>query len=385
MTYGTFIRKNALRNKRRTFLTVLSIGFSLFLLITLQTVLSALTNPPDTEGSALRLGVRSATSSSIPLPISHERKMAQVPHVEAVTPMQWFGGVYQDPKNNFTSWAVRKEPFFKIFANMEFSPGAEEAFLKEKRGAIVAAALMEEFNWRVDDLVTLVGAIYGFDLEFKIVGYYEDPSDAGGGFNDSFYFRFDYFEDALQFEGVQVPMYWLLADSADAVPGIIDAVDGMFRNTPYETKTETARSFQLEYISTLGNVQLLVGSIISVVVFTMLLVAGSTMAMTIRERLREVAILKAVGYSRGVLLGLILGEAVFIAFLGGVVGCGLTLALTQVDLARFTGGFLNTFQPDYTIMAGAIVAGVFIGLVSGFIPAMRASGMTVSAAMRLLD
>lgn len=384
MTYGTFIRKNALRNKRRTSLTVLSIGFSLFLLITLQTILNALTNPPETEASALRLVVRSATSGAIPLPISLERKLAKVPHVTAVSPMIWFGGVYKDPKNNFTSWAVRHEEFFKVFSNMEFSPGAEEAFEKEKMGAIAGMDLMEEFGWEIGDLITLLGPIFGFDLEFKIIGTYQAAS-SNAGFNNSFYFRFDYFEDAQQYGGVAVPMYWLVADSAGAVPGIIDTVDEMFRNTPNETKTETARSFQLEYISMLGNIQLMVGSIVSVVVFTMLLVAGSTMAMTIRERLREVAILKAIGYSRRVLLSLILGEAVLIAFLGGVVGCILAFALTRVDLARFTGGFLSTFQPNYYIMAGALGAGIVIGLVSGLIPALRASGMTVSAAMRLLD
>lgn len=380
MTYGTFIRKNALRNKRRTALTVLSIGFSLFLLITLQTILSALTNPPETERSALRLAVRSATSGAIPMPISHERKLAKVPHVEVVSPMLWFGGTYKDPKNNFTNWAVRPDAFFAIFSELEFSPGAQEAFQKEKMGAIAGQSLMDKFGWEIGDRITLMRSVYGFDLDFKIVGSYQSDTESS-----TFYFRFDYLEDSFEFDGVSVPMYWLMADSAEAVPGIIETVDTMFRNTPNETKTETARSFQLEFISMLGNIQLMIGSIVSVVVFTMLLVAGSTMAMTIRERLREVAILKAIGYSRSVLLGLILGEAVFISFLGSVAGCLFAFALTTVDIARFTGGFINTFRPDYGIMAVAVVAGTLLGLVSGLVPALRASAMSVSAAMRLLD
>lgn len=384
MTYGTFIRKNALRNKRRTSLTVLSIGFSLFLIIVLQTVLNAMTNPPETEASARLLGVRSATSGAIPLPIAHERKLARVPGVAAVTPMLWFGGQYKDPKNFFLNWAVRHEVFLDIFPDMELSPGAEEAFRKEKMGAIVGLDLMERFGWEIGDRVTLTGSPFGFDLEFKLVGTYQGDS-LGGGLNNAFYFRFDYIEDSFQFGNVTVPIYFMMADSAEAVPGIIETVDTMFRNTPAETKTETARSFQLEFISMLGNIQLLVGSIVSVVVFTMLLVAGSTMATTIRERLREVAILKAIGYSRRVLLALILGEAVFISSLGAATGILLAYGLSAIDISRFTGGFLSAFQPDPAIMAGAVVAGIFIGLVSGLVPALRASSMGVSAAMRLLD
>ncbi len=379
MTYHTFIRKNALRNKRRTALTVLSVGFSLFLLITLQTVLSTLLNPRETEESALRIAVRHSVGLTQMLPISYQAKLEKVPHVKAAMPMQWFGGQYIEPKNFFANFSVGHEQFFDMFPEFEFSDGAEDAFMKERIAAIVGDALMEKFGWSVGDRITLLGAIFPVDLEFRIVGSYAHES------NDSaFYFRHDYLEESMSDWGM-VGTYWLMADSAEAVPGIIDAVDSQFRNTAYETKSETESAFQLTFVSMLGNVQLLIGSISIVVVFTMLLVAGSTMAMTIRERLREVAILKAIGYPRRVVLGLVLGEAATVSLMGSVVACGLSLALASTDVARATGGFVEKIDPGPVVLAAALGIGIMIGLVSALFPAVQASGMSINEAMRRLE
>ena len=378
MTYRRFVIKNAFRNKRRTALTVLSIGFSLFLLILVQTILDALTNPPQTEWSALRMAVLRSTSFTDMMPISYQRRLEQVPHVTLVMPQQYYGGMYREPKNFFMSFATGHEQLFEMYPEMVLSEGAEEAFESEKEGALVGAALMKRFDWEIGDRVTLLGTIFPEDFEFKIVGTYRMETE-----DNTFYFRFDYLDDTVNLDSAG--MFWLMADSAEAVPGIIETVDGMFNNTPYQTRTETEKDFMLSMVSVLGNVQLIMGSVVLVIVFTMLLVAGSTMAMTVRERLPEVAILKAIGYPRGVVLTLILGEAVFIALLGGALGCFCAFALSSMGISELTGGFVGSFQPDPLTIAGALAAGVFIGLVSGLIPALRASSMTVSAAMRSLE
>ena len=379
MTYRTFIRRNAVRNKRRTALTVLSVGFSLFLLITLQTLLNSLLNPPTTEESALRLAVRNATSLAHALPISHQGKLEAVPHIRFVMPMQWFGGQYKEPKNFFANFAVGHEHFFDMFPELAFTEGAEEAFKKERIAAIPGKALMEKFGWSIGDRVTLTGTIFPINPEFHIVGTFTADTQ-----ESTFYFRHDYLDESLGSMGI-VGTFWIMADSAEAVPGIIEHVDTMFRNTPSETKTETEKAFQLGFVSMLGNVQLMISSISIVVVFTMLLVAGSTMAMTIRERLKEVAILKAIGYPRRVILTLVLGEAATVSLMGAVVGCAMAMALASMDISSFTAGFVETFNPGPAVLGTALGVGVLIGVLAGLFPAVQASGMSINDAMRRLE
>ena len=212
MTYRTFIRKNALRNKRRTALTVLSVGFSLFLLITLQTVLGALLNPPETDESAMRIAVRHSVGLTQMLPMAYHAKLERVPHVKAAMPMQWFGGQYKEPKNFFANFSVGHEQFFDMYPEYEYSEGAREAFEKERIAAIVGEALMEKFGWSIGDRITLTGTIFQMDLEFRIVGTYAAETN-----DNTFYFRHDYLEES-GFNWGMVGTYWLMADSAEAVP-----------------------------------------------------------------------------------------------------------------------------------------------------------------------
>lgn len=379
MTYYTFIRKSALRNKRRTALTILSVGFSLFLLITLQTLLNSLLNPPETEQSALRLAVRNATSLVQQLPISYQAKLEAVPQVRFVMPMQWFGGQYKEPKNFFANFSVGHEQFADMFPELEFSEGAIEAFAKERIAAIPGKALMDKFGWSVGDRVTLTSPIFQISPEFRIVGSFTADLD-----ETVFYFRHDYLNESLENIGT-VGAFWIMADTPEAVPGIIEHVDTMFRNTPNETKTETEKAFQLGFVSMLGNVQFMITSISVVVVFTMLLVAGSTMAMTIRERLKEVAILKAIGYPRRVILVLVLGEAATLSLMGAIVGCSMAMALASMDIQSFTAGFVQSFDPGPAVLAMALGVGMLVGVLAGLFPAIQASGMKVNDAMRRLE
>jgi putative ABC transport system permease protein len=378
MNLPLLIIRNVFRNKRRTALTIVSIGFSLFLLIALLTFLDILTNPPAGEQSALRLAVRRSTSITEMVPISYEAKLMKVPHVVLVAPLQFAGGVYKDPKNFFANFATDSH-IWAMFPEFTLSDATKKAFASERIAAVAGEDLMRKFGWKVGDRITLTGTIFPIDLELKIVGTYRYQLG-----NDTLYFRYDYFNEALgRPDGVGA--FWIKADRTESIPEIIDTVDGMFRNSAAETKTETEKAFVLNFVAMLGNVKMMVGSIATVVMFTMLLVAAGTMAMTIRERLREVAILKTLGYTPPLVLFLILGESISISLLGFAVGCLLAFALSHSDVYALTQGFIPVFLPPLRIYAAALAAGVGIGVFSGIAPAIQASRLTITEAMRRLE
>jgi putative ABC transport system permease protein len=378
MNLRRLIIRNVFRNKRRTALTIVSIGFSLFLLIALLTFLDILTNPPAGEESALRLAVRRSTAITEMVPISYEAKLKKVPHVVLVAPLQFAGGVYKDPKNFFANFATDSR-IWTMFPELTLSDATRKAFASERIAAVAGEDLMRKFNWKVGDRITLTGTIFPVDLELKIVGTYQYQLG-----NDTLYFRYDYFNEALGGPDA-VGAFWVKADRPESIPEIIDTVDGMFRNSAAETKTETEKAFVLNFVAMLGNVKMMVGSIATVVMFTMLLVAAGTMAMTVRERLREIAILKTLGYTPPLVLFLILGESIFISLLGFAVGCLLAFALSHSDVYAMTQGFIPVFLPPLRIYAAALAAGVGIGVFSGIAPAIQASRLTITEAMRRLE
>ncbi len=379
MNYGRFIYKNAFRNKRRTALTILSIGFSLLLLITLQTFLDSLINPPVTEGSVLRVAVRRSTSLADQLPYSYQGKLEQISNVAMVMPLQWFGGQYIEPKNFFPNFGCDQEKLWDLFPEYIATDETKANFKSERMATVVGKSLMERFGWKDGDRITLKGTIFPVDLELKIAGSFTSPVR-----DDLLYFRMDYMNEALG-KPNKVGTFWIKARNPESVPGIIETVDKTFRNTPAETKTETEKAFQLGFVSMLGNVRVLIGTIASVVVFTMLLVAASTMAMTIRERIREVAILKSLGYTRRILLSLMMGEAVFVALLGTLAATLGAYLMSSLDFAKLTMGFIRRFDVAPSTVLFALSIGLFIGVFSGLFPALRASKLKITEAMRRLE
>lgn len=379
MTFGNFVVRNALRNKKRTALTVLSIGFSLFLLIALNTILDLLINPPVPEESALRVAVRRSTSLADQMPIAYQQKIEAIPNVKLVMPLQWFGGYWREEKNFFANFATDPNKMWEMYPEYVASEETKAALKSERIGAVAGEKLMERYEWNVGDRITLTSPIFGVSPEFLIVGSFQNEEQ-----EDVLYFRYDYLEE-LRGKPGEIGAFWVMAENADSVPAIIETIDATFRNSPAETKTETEKAFILGFTSMLGNVQMMIGSIAIVVIFTMLLVAASTMAMTIRERLREVAILKALGYPRQTILGLILGEAIFIAVLGGIVGCLGALALSSANMSAMTQGFIQAFNPSIATYAISIIVAIAIGLFSGIIPAFQASTLTITEAMRRLE
>jgi putative ABC transport system permease protein len=368
-----------LRNKRRTGLTVLSIGFSLFLLMTLLTVQNQLLNPTFDTNSALRLITIPTTSLADMLPLSYLDKIKRIPHVEHVAPLQWFNGIYKDPDFLFANFGTDAKNIFDIYTEQTISPEDRAAFESIRTGAAASETLAKRFGWKRGDKITLQGTIFPVDLELTLTSIFKDPLS-----QEMLYFHQEYLDEALGNWGM-VGAYVIKATDAEYIPEIGESVDATFRNSSSETRTQTEKAFVLGFVAMLGNIQTIIGSVVSVVVFTMLLVAVSTMAMTVRERLREVAILKTMGYPRRTLLTLVMAEALFISLMGACLGIALGQSLNLMDLNRVTQGFIVKINPSLATYAAVLGVGAAIGLISGFFPAWQAVNLTITTAMRRLD
>lgn len=379
MGFRQFIWRNALRNKRRTGLTMLSIGFSLFLLMVLLTFSDMLLHPITQDESALRLVVSRSTSLADIMPMSYLDKIKRLPDVECAAPLVYFNGIYKDPSFLFANFSTDPKVIFDIYPEQKISPEERAAFIAERTGATASEKLAMRFGWKLGDPITLMGTYFPVDLDLKIVGIFTEPND-----QELLYFRHDYLDEAVGRPGI-AGAFVVKAKDVGAVPAVAEAIDGMFRNSPAETKTDTEKAFVLGFVSMLGNIQTIIGAVVGVVVFTMLLVSISTMAMTIRERLREVAILKTIGYPRRTILMLVMGEAMFISLVGACLGIALAGSLKLVDLNRITMGFVTQFNPGLATYAAVLGTGLAIGLISGFFPAWQAVNLTITNAMRRLE
>ena len=295
MKFARLIWKNALRNKRRSLLTAFSLSASLFLLTTLRTVLFELQAVSAAPQSDLRLVTRHAVAFTNPLPIYYLDRIKRIPGVREVIPGTWFGGIYIDQNNFFGQFTVDPEKAFVVFPEFQLPEDQKEAFRKQRNGAIAGVRLMQRFGWKIGDRITLMGTNYPVDLELVIVGGFTsiNPPDEA-----ALMFRWDYLDELAGRTG-EAGWFTILARSREDMPGIIQAVDDMSRNSSAPTKTESEKEFQLSFSGMLGNIRFLVGSISAVVVFTILLVTAATMGMSIRERTAELGLLKSLGYSRG--------------------------------------------------------------------------------------
>jgi putative ABC transport system permease protein len=378
MKYLGFLLNNVFRNRRRTILTITSIAASLFLIATLLTLLTEMESPPETPESALRLITRHRVSIVNTLPISYRAKIAQVEGVEAVVGSMWFGGVYKDPKNFFMQFAVDTDRFFAVNADLALPGVQKKAFLEDRTGAIAGENLARRFGWKVGDKITLQGALFDVDAELTVRGIYTGGSDVGS----ILYFHWDYFNEALGNPGF-TGTFSVRARSAKEVPVIAEKVDALFANTSAPTKTETEKAFVLGFLSMLGNVRLLITSIASVVIFTIIMVAANTMAMSIRERVREIGILKALGFRRFQILSLLLAESVFLSLSGALLGPFAARALySAINMAVVTGGFFPRFDVSSGTLLLCAAIGVAVGIVSAGVPAWHAARRSPVDAIR---
>ena len=383
MRYLSLAFKNTFRNRRRSLLTVSSIAVSLCLLGVLTAMYHALFNGQQTPGQALRLVVRHKVSLAQGLPIAYEAKVRQLPGVQAVSVWNWFGGTYKDSrdqKNFFARMAVEPAAFLQIRTQLTMPPEQKKTFLQDRTGCIVSEDLAEKLTLKLGDRVTLTGDIYPVTLDLKVVGIFDDP-DA----TQTLFFNYGYLRDAVPI-GLRnyISVIAVLADAPENVPKIAKTVDAMFANSSPPTKTESEQQFALSFVSMVGNIKFFLLSICAAVTFTILLVAGNTMAMSVRERIREVGVLKTLGFTNGAILSMIIGEALCLALLGAAIGLLLASFLTTA-VGKAGGSMLTQLHglslTPFTILVCFGVAAA-VGFISSFVPAWNAARTNILDSLR---
>lgn len=380
MTLTSFVTKSAFRNKRRSILTVLSLMFSLLLLTLMMTVWKGFYLDKGSSESAQRLITRHRVSLTESLPVSYREKIRTVPGVVAVAPTQWFGGIYKDakPENWFAQFGTDPDEIFKVMTDFKIPEDQLVAWQRDQAGAVVDSELAKKFGWKIGDRIVLQGTIYPMNLELTIRGLFTAPQPSL-----TVYFNQKYVEEAVPFAKGNTGTFNILADSPEDVPKIASAVDGLFKNSPYPTKTESEKAFQLGFISSLGNVKAFILSICFAVVFATLLVSANTMAMSIRERTREVAVLKTIGFTRRKILGLYVGESVTVALLGGILGCLVAFAMiAALTHAPGMGFFFLGMKVTWPTVLLAIVVAGLVGFLSAVFPAYHAAKVDIVEGLR---
>jgi len=381
MTVATFIAKNALRNKRRAALTILSVAVSCALLVTLLTLQRELTIPPESEAASLRVIVRNKVSLAQPLPAKQLPILERIPGIVAVTPFSFFGGNFREETvTSFAQFAVDPVRFQGIIVEGKIVGGAYEAFVKDRTSCLVGADTMKRYGLKVGNRMRFTGTFFPVNLDLKIAAVFEGTVDDRGVF-----FHHKLLDELMGDPGT-VGTWYIRVASAEVANEVIGRVNKAFENTAAEVRAETERAFQMSFISMLGNVKLLIGSISSVVVFTLMLVTVSTMSMAIRERFRELAILKALGYRRSELFSFILAESFGLAAFGATLGIGGAWAFwTFTDLQKLTRGFLIYFEVTPRIIATGGVVAVLLAIIAAIAPSYAVARMSVVQGLKTLD
>ncbi|MGA7914347.1 MAG: FtsX-like permease family protein [Candidatus Acidiferrales bacterium] len=377
MKYGHLIFANLRRKKLRTILTVGSFAVAVFLFGFLAIIRGAFSGDMGVIGVD-RLMVINKVSIIQPLPISYEAQIQRIPGVKYVTPQTWFGGIYQDPKNFFASFAIDPDTQREVFPELAVPDDEWEKFVGDREGAIVGARTAKRFGWKVGDRIPLQAPIYGGTWEFNIDGIYNNPKD--GVDLTQFWLHDKYLDERRTFGKGQIGWYTVKLDSADDAPRIIKAIDDQFANSPFETKSETLAAMTASWVKQAGNIEFLIMAIGGVVFFTLLLVTGNTMALSVRERMGELAVMKAVGFSDRFVLFIVLAESLTIALIGGVLG--ILLAKLMTLGGDPTGGVLYSFLLPVSAMLLGLVAAITIGTLAGIIPATNAMRLRVVDALR---
>lgn len=381
MNLVSFIAKNSLRNKRRAALSILSVAISLFLFVTLLVALREITQPPEDSGASLRIAVRSNISIAESLPARQLPTILKIPGIAAVTPMTYFGGKFRDDEGmRFAQFGIDPTKLISVFGEAKVPPEQMAAWLADRTSCLLGVEVAEHHKLKVGDRITLVGTIYPCDLELTIAGLYSGTIE-----DRNCWFHQKYLDEATGDRG-EVGMWWIRAESAETAPQVITDIHRAFANTANEVRAETERAFQMSFVSMWGNIRMFVGAICTVVVFTLVLVSASTMSMAVRERFRELAILKALGFRRREITAFILAESCGLALLGAIVGAGgAWAAYTYGDLGKLTGGMFPRFEVTSRILGLAFGIAAALGILASLGPAIAAARMSVVEGLKTLD
>jgi putative ABC transport system permease protein len=382
MKFIHLVWANLKRKKLRTSLTLLSIVVAFVLFGILSAVKQALTGGVEMAG-ADRLIVPNRVSLILPLPAGYRQRIEKIPGVAGVTEDTWFGGVYKDQSTSFfAKFPVVPEEYLKMYPEIALPADQAKAWEATRTGAIIGTNLAKRFGWKIGDKIPIIGNIYtksgGGNWEFDIVGIY---TAAKKGFDTTqMFFRYDYFDEARQYDKGAVGWYIVRVANPQNAADVAKRVDEEFANSSAETQTAPEAAFYQAFVKQLGNIALIVALILSAVFITILMVAGNTMAQAVRERTGELGVLKAIGFTNGQVLGLVMAESCLICIAGGVIGLGLAWVVAlQGDP---TGGSLPTYYLPTRDLLYGLGLSVALGIVTGLAPAVQAMRLQVATALR---
>jgi putative ABC transport system permease protein len=381
MKFLPLIWSNLRRKRVRTAFTLLSILVAFLMFGYLVAVSNAFDIGVQIAGVD-RLVLTNKVSIILPLPISYLERIEAVPGVKDVAHANWFGGIYQDPKNFFAQMAVDPERYLRLYPEFQLPEDQKKAWLADRTGAICGKYLADRYHWKIGDRIPLVAPWMRKDgssnWEFTLDGIYTGATPTTD--TTQFLFHYKYFDESRVRGHGEVGWYIIRISPPDQAPQIASRIDALFANSDRETKTSTEKAFMQGFAKQVGNIGAIITSILSVVFFVILLVAGNTMMQSVRERITELAVLKTLGYPNGLILTLVLAESLVMAALGGLLGLGLAWLL--ISRGDPTGGALPIFlMPKWSTALGLLFI-VLLGLATGTIPALQAMRLRVVQALR---
>ena len=385
MKFLRLVLRSLLRSRRRTVLTVLSLGVSVFLVAILQSILGTLDSYAHNPDSANRIAVRHKVSLTNLLPLRDGDWIRQQPEVETVMALQWFGGIYQDQRNFFANFAVEPEYLAPMFREeIVRCPEAQlRDFVRDRTGCVVGRALADKFGWKLGTVVPLQGTIFPITPRLTIRAIFTGKRASD---EMALYFQYKHLEESVARMQGKVGAFWVRARSADDVPRLIERIDHHFGDALEPTLSETENAFQLEFLKMLGDYGTMIHTITAAVLAAILIVTASTMAMTIRERATEIAVFRAMGFTGRQVLGLLMAEGVLLSGMGGLLGTALAVA--AAGAVRGNVGvsipWLSDFQVQGATLLFCLQATLAVGLLSTFVPAYQAIRRPIVEGLRAL-
>jgi putative ABC transport system permease protein len=384
MAWLSFAWANLARRKLRLVFTLLSIILAFLMFGMLDALRTSLDQAVNLTG-ADRLITISKVSIIDSFPVSHYEKARAVNGVDAVVHLNWFGGVYKDGKAQIPVFPLNVEEFFKVYPEVKITPEELAAWQKDRQGIVVGKVLAERYGWKKGDRIPIKSSIFrkqngGDTWEFNVIAIYTVENSAGWD-NQSAMFHFDYYNESLQFARDQIGWMTVKVKNPDDSEVIAKRIDAIFENSADETKTATEKAFTKQFMEQMGNIGKILISVVFAVFFTMLLVTANTMAQSVRERTNEIGVLKTLGFNAGTVLRLIIGEALFLTVVGGLIG--LALAYLVVGAMKpFMQKYFPIFEIDSSTMIVSLVLMVSLGVITGLWPAVSAMRLKITDALR---
>ncbi|MDJ0758815.1 MAG: FtsX-like permease family protein [Woeseiaceae bacterium] len=375
------VLKNLTRKKMRLFLTVFATFIAFMIFGTLTAFQKAFDSGVDLAADD-RLIVLNKISFTQVLPIAYATRVRAVENVEAMTHLNWFGGYYQDPRSQFAMFAVDAENFMEVFDELVLSDAEREAWIDNRQGLIAGRAIADTYGWEVGDRIPINSNIFSqrdgrTDWDFDVVGIYEgeDPQTDTNGV----YFHYEYFNETQSFGGDFIGFMAVRTSDPSLNETVIKTIDDMFANSPAETETVPEKAFNKAFIEQIGNLSLILTSVVLAAFFVILVIVGNSMILSIRERTGEIGVMKTLGFTSGRIFRMVLAESVLLALIGGVLGVLASgFMITLINSAPIQ---LPVLVLDGSVWSQAMLFVVALGFITGIVPAMSALRLNIITAL----